>query len=224
MTSMTPEQLRQTIVRATIPHVGEYDTLTTAQIARTAGVDEADLLAVFSDKDAVMQACAATLAEAVDTAMSPAEEVREIDAIRTDQPLASRLVQVIDILDAYYRRIRIDLDDLLPAGPGGDVEPIDVGLSMSGSLPVTGTADAPGTPPSGPQDQLLPFGRSPELRQAVAKQLEPDEQTLRLPAQVLAKAFVAMIFGGVRPAEPNQALLPAEKVVDLFLHGALNTD
>ena len=211
-------------MRATIPHVGEYDTLTTAQIARTAGVDEADLLAVFADKDAVMQACAATLAEAVDTAMNPAEEVRAIDAIRTDQPLASRLVQIIDIVDAYYRRIRIDLDDLLPAGPGGDVEPINVGVGMPASHSATDTANVSGTPPSAPRDQLLPFGRSPELRQAVAKQLEPDEQTLRLPAQVLAKAFVAMIFGGVRPADPDQAPLPAEKVVDLFLHGALHTE
>jgi AcrR family transcriptional regulator len=80
---MNPEQLRQTIVRATIPLLGEYQTLTTAQIARTAGVGEADLLAVFADKEAVMQACVAALAEAMTGVLNPAEEVRETGAIRT---------------------------------------------------------------------------------------------------------------------------------------------
>jgi hypothetical protein len=32
-----------------------------------------------------------------------------------------------------------------------------------------------------------------------------------------------MAFGGVRPAGPDQTPLPAEQVVDLFLHGALST-
>jgi hypothetical protein len=53
--------------------------------------------------------------------------------------------------------------------------------------------------------------------------LEADQQRLRLPAQVLAAAFVGMTFGGVRPAGPDRPPLPAEQVVDLFLHGALNT-
>jgi AcrR family transcriptional regulator len=204
---MNPEQLRQTIARATIPLIGEYETLTTAQIARAAGISEADLLAVFTDKEAVMQECAAMLMEAVSVAFDPAEEIREIGAIRTDQPLASRLVKVIDILDAYYRRTRVDLDDLLPA-----------------SVPAAGTAAAPGVRPLIPQDEFRSLSsRSPEIREAVARLLEPDQQRLRLPAQVLAEAFVGMTFGGVRPAEPGQSPLPAEQVVDLFLHGALNT-
>jgi AcrR family transcriptional regulator len=207
MTGMNPEQLRQTITRATLPLLGEYETLTTAQIARAAGIGEADLLAVFADKEAVMQACVATLTEAMTAVLNPAEEVREIGAIRTDQPLASRLVKVIDILDAYNRRIRVDLDDLLPA-----------------SVSAAGTADAPGIRPSGPQDEFRSLdSRSSEIRQAVAKLLEPDQQHLRLPAHVLAAAFVGMTFGGVRPAGPDQPPLPAEQVVDLFLHGALNT-
>jgi hypothetical protein len=32
-----------------------------------------------------------------------------------------------------------------------------------------------------------------------------------------------MTFGGVRPAGPDQSPVPAEQVVDLFLHGALRT-
>ncbi len=206
MAGTNPEQLRRTIARATLPLLGEYETLTTAQIARAAGIDEADLLAVFADKEAVMQACVAAMAEAAGAAFNPAGEVREIRAIRTDQPLASRLVKVVDIFDAYYRRVRVDLDDLVPA-----------------DAPAVGTAATPGIPPSGRQDDLSGLGRMVELREAVAKVLEPDEQRLRLPAQVLAAAFVAMAFDGVRPAGPDQTPLPAEQVVDLFLHGALST-
>jgi len=206
MTGSDPEQLRRTIVRATVPLIGEYETLTTAQIARAAGIDEADLLAVFADKEAVLQACATMLSEAMVALLDPAGEVREIRAIRTDLPLASRLVAVIDIFDAYYRRIRVDLDDLLPA-----------------SVPAAGADDAPGIRPLMPQDELRSHGsRSSEFRQAVATLLEPDQQRLRLPAHVLAAAFVGMTFGGVRPAGPDQPPLPAEQVVDLFLHGALD--
>ena len=136
-------------------------------------------------------------------AFDAAGEVREITAIRTDQPLASRLVKVIEILDAYHRRIRVDLDDLLPA-------------SVS--------ADAPGTQPLIPQEELRSLSsRSSEIREAVATLLEADQQRLRLPARGLAAAFVGMTFGGVRPAHPGQPPLSAEQVVDLFLHGALHT-
>jgi AcrR family transcriptional regulator len=207
MTGLNPEQLRQTIVRATVPLMGEYETLTTAQIARAAGIGEADLLAIFADKEAVMQACVATLAKTMAAVLNSAEEVREIGAIPTDQPLASRLVKVIDILDAYNRRIRVDLNYLLLA-----------------SVLAAGTADAPAIRPSDPQDDVRSLNsRSSEIREAVTKLLEPEQQHLRFPAQVLAAAFVGMTFGGVRPGHPDQAPLPAEQVVDLFLHGALNT-
>src|SRR4051812_20015978 len=106
---MSSEHLRQTIVRATMPLIGEYDTLTMARIARAAGIGEADLLAVFADKEAVIQACMSVLMARVSAVMDPGEEVRELDAIRVDQPVASRLFEVIDILGAYYHRVRTDL-------------------------------------------------------------------------------------------------------------------
>ena len=219
MIGTDPEQLRQTIVRATIPLIGEYETLTMAQIARVAGIGEAELLAVFADKEAVMQACAATLTEVVTAAFDATEEVRKIGAVRTDQPLASRLVEVIDILDAYHRRTHVNLDDLLPPGvPAADT------TDGTAASTADGTADAPGIRPLIPQDEFRSLSsRSSEIREAVAKLLEPDQQHLRLPAQVLADAFVGMTFGGVRPAGPDQPPLSAQQVVGLFLNGALNT-
>jgi AcrR family transcriptional regulator len=194
MTGPDPDQLRRTVVRAVLPRLGDYATLTTAEIAREAGVGESDLLAVFADKDAVMTACAAALTEAMTALLDPAGEVRRITAIPPDQPLATRLVQVIDILDAYHRRIRVELDDLLPdlAGP-----------------------QEPGTRASLPQTRS--FGESPEVRRAVATLLEPDARRLRLPAAVLAAVFLGLIAGSDEPR------VPADRVVDLFLHGALST-
>ena len=72
-------------------------------------------------------------------------------------------------------------------------------------------------------DQPLAPRLAKEFRQAVARVLEPDEQRLRLPAHVLAVAFVGMVFDGVRPAALGEEPLPAEQIVDLFLHGALST-
>lgn len=195
MTVLDPEQLRRAVVRATLPRLAGYETLTTADIAHEAGVGEADLLAVFADKEAVMTACAAALTEAMTVLLDPAAEVRRIAAIPTGRPLASRLVQVIDIIDAYHRRIRVEVDDLLP-----DVD----------------------TSSTFPRGELRTFGNSQEFRDAVAKLLEPEEEGLRLPAPVLAEAFTGLIVGGVRPVGPDRSPLPAEQVVDLFLHGALN--
>ncbi|BBH68303.1 hypothetical protein ACTI_49880 [Actinoplanes sp. OR16] len=62
------------------------------------------------------------------------------------------------------------------------------------------------------------------MREAVEKLLDPEQGQLRLPARVLAAAFVGMVFGGVRPAHPDQLPLPAEQIGDLFLYGALLTD
>jgi AcrR family transcriptional regulator len=193
MTGESAEQLRENIVRAAMPLLGAYDTVTTAQIARAAGIDEADLLAVFADKEAVMRACAARMTEQVTALLDPAEEVRELDAIPADQPLAARLIAVIDILDGYQRRVRTELEALQQAVSAG----------------------VPSPRPVSRQD-LRTAGRSPEIQQAVARVLEPDQQRLRLPAEFLAEAFLGVARTALSP-------VPAEQVVDLFLHGALST-
>jgi AcrR family transcriptional regulator len=202
MSGVSSEQLRHAIVRAAMPLIDDYETLTMTQIAQAAGIDEVDLLAVFADKEAIIQACMVEMTLAIGTAINPVEEVQKIEAIHTDQPLASRLVEVIDILDAYYQRVRDDLNALQhAAGRGGD---------------------APAPQSFGRQD-IRGLSKLPEIQQAVAKLLEPDEQRLRLPAEVLAEAFLNMSLNGTRTVPSEQSPLPAGQVVDLFLHGALNT-
>jgi AcrR family transcriptional regulator len=91
---MSRERLREVIVRAAMPLIGEYETLTTARIAQAAGIDEALLLAVFDNKDAVVRACMDTVRAALAAALDPGETLQQLDAVALDQPLDARLAAV----------------------------------------------------------------------------------------------------------------------------------
>jgi AcrR family transcriptional regulator len=190
---MSQERFREAIVRAAMPLIGEYDALTTARIAQAAGVGEADLLAVFDDKDAVVRACMATVQAELRAALDPGEALQQLDTVSVDQALPARLVAVINTMDAYYDRAR--------AGFGA----------------IQQSARPAGEPtPSFGREDFRAIGRLPETRRSVARLLEPDQERLRHPADVLAEAFLGMSLSPART-------LPAEQLVDLFLHGALAT-
>jgi AcrR family transcriptional regulator len=96
---MTPEQRREMIVAAALPLVAEHGTaVTTAKVARAAGIGEATVFRVFADKDELLDAC---VAEAV----RPDHAVREIAAVPMDLPLAERLTEAADALGAHLARI-----------------------------------------------------------------------------------------------------------------------
>src|SRR5690349_21734585 len=75
---VSPDGTRVSVVRAALPLIGQYDSLTTAQIAHAAGVDEADLLREFEGKDAILHACIAHLQTAMATAVDDHEVLRDI--------------------------------------------------------------------------------------------------------------------------------------------------
>lgn len=96
---MTAEQRRETIVRAALPLVAELGAaVTTAKIARAAGIGEATIFRVFDDKNAVLEACIAA-------ALDPAQVQQELESIPLDQPLAARLAEAIYALDAHLGRM-----------------------------------------------------------------------------------------------------------------------
>ena len=192
-------------MRATGPLLGEYETLTMARIAEAAGISEAELLAIFPDKDAVIQAWTSMVMARLSAASDPAEEVRKLEAIRRDQPVGPRLLEVVHILGAYYQRVRADLEAFEQTG-----------------FAEGGAATEAGTPPLSGNDFRV-LGSLPEIQQAVAELLKPDEQRLRLPADMLAEIFLSMSRFCTRA--PNEVQpLPAEQVVNLFLYGALTAD
>ncbi|WP_250037559.1 TetR/AcrR family transcriptional regulator [Paractinoplanes maris] len=124
---MSSEQLRHRVVRAVTHLVSEWDTMTTSRIAEVVGVDEAELLAMFADKDAVMQAWVSDMTAHMMATLDPAAEVRRLEAVRGDQPVEARLLQVIDILRAYAERVRTELVEH-PAQPTGRTDRRSFGI------------------------------------------------------------------------------------------------
>ena len=159
---MGPEEVR--IVRAVMPLVAGWDTVTMSQVAEAAGIPEAALLAVFADKEAVLLACMAVLQADMAEALDPAEALRELAAVPVDRPLAARLTDALDILDAYYERVRARLDRL----PTGE----------------------PARPFSRADSRIV--GRFPEILEAFARLLEPHQAEFRLPAAALADALIGI--------------------------------
>ncbi|MFF8883167.1 TetR/AcrR family transcriptional regulator [Streptomyces flaveolus] len=96
---MSPQQRREMIIQTAIPLIAEYGAaVTTAKIARAAGIGEGTIFRVFADKDELLQACVAE-------ALSPEHAVRELDAIDVSQPLPDRLAEAAEALQAHMSRM-----------------------------------------------------------------------------------------------------------------------
>ncbi|MFE5813270.1 TetR/AcrR family transcriptional regulator [Streptomyces sp. NPDC056479] len=103
---MSPEQRREMIIQTAIPLIAEYGAaVTTAKIARAAGIGEGTIFRVFADKDELLQACVAE-------ALSPEHAVRELDAIDLSQPLPDRLAEAAEALQAHMSRMGAILGSL----------------------------------------------------------------------------------------------------------------
>ncbi|NGN68594.1 TetR/AcrR family transcriptional regulator [Streptomyces sp. A7024] len=114
---MSPEQRRAMIIQTAIPLITEYGAaVTTAKIARAAGIGEGTIFRVFADKDELLQAC---LAEA----LSPEHAVRELGAIDVSQPLPDRLADAAEALQAHLDRMGAIAGSLHTSGHRGGKHP-----------------------------------------------------------------------------------------------------
>lgn len=191
---MTPDQRRDTIVRAALPLVAELGAaVTTAKIARAAGIGEATIFRVFDDKNAVLRAC-------ITAALDPTQVLQELGSISVDQPLASRLTDAVYALDAHLTRMGAVIAALHATGTGAIPRPAP---GAAGTLSADRDAAQAAT------------------RQAVLELFEPDQARLRLPAGTLADAFLGLFFGRARHLGTSESTISVEQLVDLFLHGAL---
>ncbi|MEV0399569.1 TetR/AcrR family transcriptional regulator [Actinoallomurus sp. NPDC050550] len=108
--AMDADQRRAMIVAATLPLVVEYGaSVTTAKIARAAGIGEGTIFRVFPDKDALLKAC---VAEAV----RPDDTVRHLGAISLDQPLADRLAEAAEVIRGHLTRMGAVISALAATG------------------------------------------------------------------------------------------------------------
>ncbi len=192
---MTPEQRREMIIRTALPLVAEHGTaVTTAQIARAAGIGEATIFRVFTDKDELLDAC---VAEALRTD----HVLAEIGAIPLDQPLPDRLAEAAAAIDAYLARMGLVIGTLHATGrrerrdPGGG-EP---GPDRAASMAQTREALA-------------------ELFEPERDRLRlPVEQV----ASLFMGFVFSRGRGGAGPGAPHPSV---EEYLEVFLHGALKEE
>lgn len=153
------------IVAAALPLVAEHGTsVTTARIARAAGIGEATVFRVFADKDELLDAC---VAEAV----RPDHALREIASVSLELPPAERLTEAADALAAHLARIGAVVGALHASGHRA------------------GSRRQEGRPAEGSREASMAV-----LRDALAELLEPERDRLRLPPEQVAGAFLAMVF------------------------------
>lgn len=110
--AMNPDDRRAMIVQAAIPLVSELGAaVTTAQVAKAAGIGEATIFRAFADKEELLLACVAE-AVRIDRA------VDEIAAIPIDQPLADRLVEAAAAMKAHLERMGRVIGAMMASGHG----------------------------------------------------------------------------------------------------------
>ncbi|MEV0430543.1 TetR/AcrR family transcriptional regulator [Micromonospora sp. NPDC050495] len=191
---MSPEQRREAVVRAALPLVAEYGAgVTTAQVARAAGIGEATIFRVFADKDELLDAVVAA-------ALDPITVLGELQSISVDQPLADRLVEAADALQAHLGRMGTVMGALHASGhrrarPARAEEPRRRSENRDAAQAAT--------------------------RDAVTDLFTSERATLRLPAQQLADVFLALVAGHGRYPSSAMTGIGTRELVDLFLHGAL---
>lgn len=191
---MAPDQRRAMIVAAALPLVIEYGaSVSTAKIARAAGIGEGTIFRAFADKDALLAACMAE-------AMRPDLTVARLESIALDQPLTSRLAEAAEVMHGHMTRMG----------------------AVAGALATAGRLERPAHVQPG-KDGRSPDREAglAAPRSALAALFAPDQDRLRLAPERLADAFQLMLMSVGRPGAPDP--LTTEELVDLFLHGALTT-
>ncbi|OUC97336.1 TetR family transcriptional regulator [Streptosporangium minutum] len=221
---MSLERRRHMIVLAALPLVAEYGAaVTTSQIARAAGIGEATIFRAFADKDELLDAC-------VVEALRPDHALEQLAAIPLDQPLAARLTEAADILQAHTARIGTVLGALHASGRRRSRDRHAVPPSAGGTAEAPaadrGEASAGRVDEASPPDQAdgtrLPDreASSRQTLEAVAELFEPERDSLRLPPERLATIFLHLMLSSARrPLGGPQ--ISTDDLVDVFVHGAL---
>lgn len=201
---MSPEQRREMIVRAALPLVVEYGTsVTTAQVARAAGIGEGTIFRAFGDKDALLAACMAEAARPDDT-------LAHVAAISLELPLAERLIEASEALRGYLSRMGAVAGALAASG------------GLRREFPAAGPRKGPASESSGDTTESgkrAMNGREASMaatREVLAGLFEPERDRLRLDPERLAEAFQFMTMASGRGVTP----LTSAELVELFLHGA----
>ncbi|MFD2468125.1 TetR/AcrR family transcriptional regulator [Amycolatopsis silviterrae] len=169
---MAPDDRRRMIVRAVLPLVVEHGRgVTTAQIARAAGIGEGTIFRVFKDKDELFDAC-------VEAALDPAEALEMIGEIPAELPLEKRLAEAAEAMNAHLQRMGAVMAATMKGRPRAAAEEARNRKSVTGDS----------------RRESLEA-----MQRAVRELFVPDAARLRLPVDKAASLFLALLFTQSRP-------------------------
>ncbi len=187
---MSLEERRASIVAGALPLLRTHgDKVTTAQIAKAAGLAEGTLFRAFRDKPALLKA---TLCAAFD----PAPAAAKLQAIDPALGLRDTLIAAVEILARRIEQVwhlmtmlgrTVPRDQALPRAHGGRHRPTD--------------------------DLGAP------VRACLTKLLEAHAGELRGSPEKAARLVYAMAFAGTHPRLAGPRPLPPAEVVDVLLEG-----
>ncbi|GDY32337.1 TetR family transcriptional regulator [Gandjariella thermophila] len=200
---MSVEERRESIIAATIPLLLERgDAVTTSQIAAAAGIAEGTVFRAFRDKHDLLTSCLRVAARSD-------AEVERIAGIRTSLPLAERMTTVSEVVGGYLDRIWRLAHALRSAGV--HPQPEDAHADR--------TARREHAEPRNEMERNMQ-----RVAAAIADLLAPEAARLRVAPPQAARLLLGLIFANRMQGESHAAERPsAEQLVDVFLHGAIDT-
>lgn len=115
--ALPPDERRRTIVKATLPLLRAKGlTVSTAEIARAAGVAEGTLFRVFETKDDIIDAV-------IEHVMDPDPTIEALARIPAREPLTQRVRRVIELWHARVAEISVLMAALHAGGESGHRHP-----------------------------------------------------------------------------------------------------
>ena len=111
--ALPPAERRRALIEATLPLLAERgDRISTAEIARAAGVAEGTIFRVFTSKDELID-------ETLTYALDPGPTLARLQDIDRTMPLARRLVEVVSIWQRQVHQVSRVMASMYACGAAG---------------------------------------------------------------------------------------------------------
>ncbi|EFL35400.1 conserved hypothetical protein [Streptomyces viridochromogenes DSM 40736] len=190
---MSPQLRRQMIVRSTLALIAEHGlAVTTRQVARAAGINEATIFQVFADKHELLNACMAEAARCDDV-------LRELADIPLGASVTARLLAAAGALETYLMRMGTVVAYLEAVGHTRARR--ESTASTAGMREVREAVES--------------------VVASLAALLAPEEGSLRLPPLQIAQAYFDLLFARSRELDRPLCDSQLPDLVQLLVHGAL---